>query len=161
MAVNSRSKGQRGERQLANDLNIVIQKVCHSKGWPIYKLTRNLVQSRNGGHDLVGLDWIAIEVKWYRETAMLDKWWDQAVRQGELVNAEPVLIWKNNGTRWRVRMWGRLEIEKGRRLRVPVDISWDSFVSWFERRLDAEMIKADVARVPIPRDPDLFAPEAK
>jgi hypothetical protein len=141
MAINSRSKGQRGERMVAESLNVICQRVCLGFGYPIYKLTRNLVQSRNGGHDLVGLDWIAIEVKWYRESQHLEKWWAQAVKQGEAVNAEPVLIWKNNGTKWRVRMWGRLELEPGRRLRVPVDISWETFCAWFEKRLEVELKK--------------------
>lgn len=146
MAINSRSKGQRGERMVAEQLNIICQRVCLDLGHPIYKLTRNLVQSRNGGHDLVGLDWIAIEVKWYAEIkSHLPNWWAQCLRQAEAVNAEPVLIYKANGSKWQVRMWGRLEIEPGRRLRVPVDISWESFAVWFEKRLHLELTKKPVA----------------
>jgi len=104
------------------------------------------VQTQNGGHDLVGLDWIAIEVKWYREIkAHLPRWWAQTLRQAEAVNAEPVLIYKANGSKWAVRMWGRLEIEKGRRLRAPVDISMDDFLVWFEKRLEVEIAKKGAA----------------
>lgn len=142
MAINSRNKGQRGERMVAELLNVVVQRVCLAAGVPIYKLTRNLVQSRNGGHDLVGLDWIAIEVKWYNEIkSHLPRWWAQCLAQAEAVNAEPVLIYKANGSKWRVRMWGRLEIEPGRRLRVPVDISMEDFLVWFEKRLQVEFAK--------------------
>lgn len=55
---------------------------------------------------------------------------------------EPILIYKANGGRWKVRMFGRLEIEPGRRLRVPVDISMDDFLAWFERRLEVELKSA-------------------
>lgn len=147
MPINSRAKGQRGERMVAESLNVVAQRVCLAAGVPIYKLSRNLVQSRNGGHDLVGLDWIAIEVKWYNEIkAHLPRWWDQCLKQATAVNAEPVLIYKANGSKWLVRMWGLLEIERGRRLRVTVDISMEAFLVWFEKRLELEIKKTGLSQ---------------
>lgn len=139
--VNSRSKGQRGEREVAAMLNGIAAAVAARLSCPAPVMSRNLVQTQNGGHDLVGIDWIAVEVKFYKETQQLDQWWAQAVRQGERVNAEPVLIWKNNGRKWRVRMYGRLTIEPGRRLKTPVDISYEAFALWFEKRLEVELRK--------------------
>lgn len=140
--INSRSKGQRGEREVAFLLNSVVTRVSMELGVDLRPFTRNLVQTRNGGHDLVGQDWIAIEVKWYNEIkSHLPRWWEQTLRQAEAVNAEPVLIYKANGSRWFVRMWARLEIEPGRRLRVTADISMDDFIAWFERRLKVETKK--------------------
>lgn len=143
MPINSRSKGQRGERAVAELLNVIIANLCIRLSiMPIPKLSRNLVQTQNGGHDLVGLDWLAIEVKWYAEIkSHLPRWWAQCLRQAEAVKAEPILIYKANGSKWQVRMWGRLEIEPGRRLRVPVDISWDDFAVWFEKRCEVELKK--------------------
>lgn len=142
MAINSRAKGQRGERAVADMLNTVMARVCDQVGCGPVRLTRNLVQARNGGHDLVGIDWAAIEVKWYAEIkSHLPRWWAQTLRQAEEANAEPILIYKANGSRWHVRMFGRLEIEPGRRLRVPVDISLDDFLAWFEKRAAVELAK--------------------
>jgi hypothetical protein len=39
-------------------------------------------------------------------------------------------------------MFGRLEIEPGRRLRVVTDISMDDFLAWFERRMEVEIKNA-------------------
>lgn len=140
--INSRSKGQRGERAVCDLLNSAVIRVGQDLGMKLPVFSRNLVQSRNGGHDLVGHDWIAIEVKWYAEIkSHLPGWWAQTLRQAEAVNAEPVLIYKANGSRWFVRMWARLEIEPGRRLRVTADISMDDFIVWFEKRLELEAKK--------------------
>lgn len=140
--INSRAKGQRGERAVALLLNSAVDRVALRLGIELPHFTRNLVQSRNGGHDLVGHDWIAVEVKWYTEIkSHLPGWWAQCIRQAEAVNAEPILIYKANGSRWFVRMWARLEIEPGRRLRVTADISFEDFGVWFEKRLELETKK--------------------
>ena len=127
---------------VADLLNATVLRVGLDLDRKLQPFTRNLVQSRNGGHDLVGHDWIAIEVKWYNEIkSHLPGWWAQTLRQAEAVNAEPVLIYKANGSRWFVRMWARLEIEPGRRLRVTADISFEDFGVWFEKRLELETKK--------------------
>lgn len=155
MAINSRAKGQRGERMVADLLNLTIVRTSERLGVKPSKMSRNLVQSRNGGHDLVGQDWIAIEVKWYNEIkSHLPNWWRQCLEQAERVNGEPVLIYKSNGSKWSVRMYGRLEIEPGRRLRVPVDINWEDFIVWFEKRLEVELTK-QAATIPVDA-PGLF-----
>lgn len=153
MAINSRAKGQRGERMVADLLNSACIRVAHDLGCKPPVFSRNLVQSRNGGHDLVGMDWIAVEVKWYAEVkSQLARWWEQTLRQAQAVNAEPVLIYKANGSKWSVRMYGRLEIAPGRRLRVPVDISMDNFLVWFEKRVALELSK----EATLPVDVGLF-----
>lgn len=145
-------KGKRAERQIATLLNVEIDRVCSNLGVDTTKLKRNLAQTQQGGFDLEGLDWIAIEIK-HHAKAQMSSWWDQTLRQAEPIYSlvgngttrtgayrrEPVLIWKLNGQKWNVRMFGRLEIEPGRRIRVPVDVSWESFVAWFTRRLEVEI----------------------
>jgi hypothetical protein len=177
MPINSRAKGQRAERDVANRLNVVVERVCLRLGVDFQKLKRNLAQTQQGGFDLEGVDWIAIEVK-HQAKPLMNSWWEQTLRQagpkpqdtatgvlhtspqggsptslqggaghhyrgvGGLYRREPVLIWKITGGQWRVRMFGRLEIEPGRRLRVVTDISMDDFLAWFERRLEVEIKNA-------------------
>lgn len=146
-------KGKRAEREIASRLNIVTAKVCEKLGVDLVKLKRNLSQTQNGGFDLEGLDWLAPEIKHHKQPS-LNTWWYQTCRQAGPLDAgltganaatkfkrEPVLIWKQHGGQWRVRMFGRLEIEPGRRLRVVTDISMADFEAWFERKLEVELKK--------------------
>lgn len=146
-------KGKRAERAIAAILNPIVERACRTVGTDILRLKRNLVQTQQGGHDLVGLDWIAIEIKHHKQVS-LNAWWFQTCRQAgceidgtpmpRFTFREPVLIWKQHGGKWNVRMLGRLEIEPGRRLRVPVDVSMDSFLAWFERRCEVELRKMNL-----------------
>lgn len=143
-------KGKRAERDVASRLNPILSAVCISCGVDEQRLARNLKQTQIGGHDLDGLDWLAIEIK-HHKAVSLPAWWRQTCGQAgcdELgtpipgrTHREPVLIWKQHGGKWNVRMLGRLEIEPGRRLRAVVDISWDAFLVWFEKRCEVEIRK--------------------
>lgn len=142
-------KGKRAERAVASLLNPILERVCLAEGVDPQRLARNLKQTRQGGYDLDGLDWIAIEIK-HHKVVTLNSWWAQTMRQAGrhpdgqpivgMVQREPVLIWKKGGTsQWCVRMTGLLEIVPGRRLRTAVDISWEAFVVWFEKRAEVEI----------------------
>jgi hypothetical protein len=124
--LNSRSKGQRGEREVAAMLQQVLVRVLGEDA-PVVK--RNLDQWRSGGYDLVGVEGFAIEVK-YQEKMHLNKWWGQAVAQatGTLM---PVLFYRKNHQPWRVRML----VDLNERLRVPADLDCQAFLDYFEDRL--------------------------
>ena len=147
--INSRAKGQRGEREAATVLQgIVDQEWMRVHGIrskdPVVEgqrekpsqrpvLTRNLVQTRNGGHDLVGLDWLALEIK-FCETLQLDAWWNQTKRQASehetVVNQKvmPVLMYRQSRKPWRIQMLGKLP---GLSASVRVDISLEAFSAYF------------------------------
>lgn len=137
MGISIRSKGQRAERAVADLLNSIIVKVY---GTTEVKLSRNLTQTQIGGHDLVGLDWLAIEVK-HQETVCLEQWWAQAKRQAAAhslrsnLKTIPILIWKQNRVKFKVRMPGRLQILNGIHVDTPVDIELPAFLLWFEESL--------------------------
>lgn len=133
-------KGKRAERDVASRLNVILVGLCERLGYDTVKLQRNLKQVQQGGFDLDGLDWIAIEIK-HHKAVSLGSWWAQCERQAT-GDREPVLIWKQHGGKWNVRMYGRLTIEPGRRLKTVVDISWDAFVIWFEKRAEVELKRA-------------------
>ena len=86
----SRRKGASGERELAHLLEKHLD----------VKLVRNLSQSRDGGHDLTGLDNMAFEVK-RTAKSQLSAWWKQAVVQAEDVGRVPVLAYRLDRQSWR------------------------------------------------------------
>ena len=95
MMVNSRNKGARGERLFSNAM---------------FELTgiesqRNLEQSRNGGHDLVGLPF-AVEVKHYSTLtrSQIVGFWQQALVQSQECGLPPALAYKENRKPWKVRI---------------------------------------------------------
>lgn len=98
--INSRAKGAAGEREFIKELGLYLGDEA------VAGLKRNLEQTRVGGHDIVGLDGWAIEIKRYRAIKEGDivKFWDQAVEQSERVGAKPVLAYREDFRSWRVRV---------------------------------------------------------
>lgn len=147
MSINVRSKGQRAERQVIGVLQPVVNEVYMSLGCPIEqvpRLQRNTLQSDIGGFDIVGLDWIALEVK-HQEKLECSKWWQQTVRQAKN-GQEPILMYKQNNVRFRVMLHGQIAIhrshaETGRRkkVRTVVDIPLDVFLLYFRERVYSEL----------------------
>lgn len=74
------SKGKRGEREVCDELQPIVDSVATSLGMSAPRIRRNLQQSGDGGEDIIGLPWYAIEVK-RCETLALDRWWRQCVTQ--------------------------------------------------------------------------------
>ena len=135
-------KGKRAEREMVKILQPVVAKAWATVGGmpdtcPV--LSRNLVQSRQGGYDLVGLDWLALEVK-HHETLKVRDWWSQALRQAR-TDQTPVLVYKKNNVKWRAVVWGYVPAG-AKRIRCPVDIDLESFLLWFEHRVLDELTKA-------------------
>ena len=132
-------KGKRGEREVANILNPILAEVCQAFGVDAWKLSRNLTQWQKSNQcDLEGLDWIAIEVKYHQTiVGKVEGWWRQAVSQAG-TDREPALFYRANGGRWKVRVWARLNIEDGRKLRVPADISVQDFMLWFRKVVEVK-----------------------
>ena len=89
MSRASRQKGQRGEREVC--------KLLADKLGGEYK--RNLMQTQDGGYDVLGLDGYAIEVK-FQEKFQIEKWWKQTVEQAE--GKIPVLFFRKSHECWRV-----------------------------------------------------------
>ena len=89
MSRASRQKGQRGEREICNLL-------AERLGG---EFKRNLMQTAEGGYDVLGLDDYAIEVK-FQERLCLEKWWKQTVEQAN--GKKPVLIFRKRREERRV-----------------------------------------------------------
>ncbi len=87
-----RDKGARGERELARILSDKLGE----------EVVRNLMQTREGGHDLNGVPF-ALEVK-RQETLAIDTWWEQATRQAEQAGLPPALAYRPSRRPWRFRV---------------------------------------------------------
>ena len=91
MGKMQRNKGAAGEREVAKILNDELG----------IELVRNLEQTRNGGHDLIGLDGWAIEIK-RQEQLSINTWWKQTTDQAERAGAKPALFYRQSRKPWTV-----------------------------------------------------------
>jgi hypothetical protein len=110
LKINPRVKGASAEREICTILQDRLNAKIH-KSYPIPTLKRNVLQCQQGGHDIVGLDWLQIEVKRVEQQtpSLIDSWWAQAVAQSSRVPAAlsyPVLIYRKSRSPWRVRVYG-------------------------------------------------------
>ena len=139
MSKASRDKGQRGEREVCHKLSELLN----------LSVTRELSASRDGGCDIKiqkGEFTYIIEVKLYRKItqAIIDTWWEQAVRQAEeygqvakILNPIPILIyrqshWKNWECRvplhwvtWQLECSSKIKKRQTRYITMHIDIFTD------------------------------------
>lgn len=89
----SRNKGCAGERELARILSDELG----------MEVTRNLLQSRSGGHDLDGIPGWCLEVKRRAKIADADKrtWWGQACESAKGTTMAPALLFRADRQEWR------------------------------------------------------------
>lgn len=140
MAKNfAQCKGQRAERAVIDLLQPVVTQVYTEMGLDVPKLQRNTLQSDGGGYDIVGLDWLALEVK-HQETLHINQWWSQCVEQSK-GNREPVLFYKQNNVKFKVMMRGLLTTGGAQNVRCPVEVSVESFLLYFEHKLKKELME--------------------
>lgn len=129
MAINSRSKGARGEREVRDFLQKVVDEVAAEKKMLFApEVKRNLMQSMEGGHDLVGIPGIAVEVK-FCENPQVDKWWEQTLKQASRAGGLPVLIYRKTRSPWQVVMF--VSIPCGNEhLTCRATVSLSAFLDW-------------------------------
>ena len=136
MTINAKSKGQRGEREVIQILQPIIDKVFEDadelNADNIPALQRNVDQVRGGGYDIVGIDFLALEVKCV-ETLALDKWFEQTKSQAGK-DQHPVLLYKQKRKGWRVVMFGFIPCGN-KKIRTNVNIEMSAFIVWFETML--------------------------
>ena len=117
----ARQKGQDGEREVIK----LLKECCGESA----EMKRNLAQTREGGYDIVGFDWLAIEVK-RQETLDVEAWWKQTLRQAGAEKI-PVLIYRQNRKGWNVMMWGKIGEMESR-----VQVSMVSFKMWLLKEVE-------------------------
>ncbi len=133
--INIRTKGQTGERELADRLNAIVNKVLIKLGIPLPPkpiIQRNQNQSAVGGSDLTNPFQLAIEVK-RQEGLSINTWWAQCLKSANETKTLPVLIFRQNNQKWRVMLYGRIYGPRGDEFHVArVEITIEAFDIWFE-----------------------------
>ena len=104
--INSRSKGQRGEREIVELLESIAWPIYRQLGKPLPRIERNQNQSNAGGCDISGLPYLAIEVK-MQERLELDAWCRQLIAEAPK-GATMVLFYRQSRKPWRVCCFGAL-----------------------------------------------------
>jgi hypothetical protein len=132
-------KGQRAERQAIEILQPVVTEMYTLEDMEPPKLQRNTLQSDGGGFDIVGLHWLALEIK-HQESLNVNAWWLQCLRQAK-AGQTPVLFYKQNNVKWKVMMLGILITTGASNVRCPVEVSMESFLLYFKHRLTEEIKK--------------------
>jgi len=130
----ARNKGHDGEREMVRLLGAVVEEIVGRQ-----MLKRNLNQTRDGGHDIAGLDFLALEVK-RQETLDVESWWRQTLTQAEKAGGlTPVLVYRQNGRKWQVMMLGEVGP-----IFCRVQISFEDFKRWLRLELGNRMRRGEV-----------------
>ena len=132
MPLNIRTKGQNGEREIANELDLIIKTVLNELNIPLPRINiiqRNQNQSAVGGSDLSNVFDLSIEVK-RQETLNINTWWKQCIKSAERNNHIPILIFRQNRKSWRVVMNGLLNVGN-KQIQTRVEIEYEDFKYWF------------------------------
>jgi hypothetical protein len=132
--ASSKNKGANAEREAADVIETWLREVYLSCGVEPPKLKRNLEQVRIGGSDLIGVDWMALEIK-RREQLQLSTWWKQTVRQA-MQGQTPILMWRQNRCPWafriRVTAYHGTPATGGRLQYYDADLSLDEGKRWLQ-----------------------------
>lgn len=143
MSKASRDKGKRGEREIVNTLQEIVDAVCDEFGEERILLQRNLLQWDAGGCDLHGLEWLSLECKRVEKEA-IGSWWRQTLAQVK-GKQTPVLVHRASRQPWRVRM--RVPVKAGQAIvTMTVDTDFDSFLVYFRERMRHEMKREALAK---------------
>lgn len=133
-----RAKGRAGEQEVLARMSNIMRMEYANRGFPWPE--QGILKRGPTGKDIVGLKWLAPEVKRHEQCNdfHIEMWWAQAKKNAP-EGSEPVLMWRPNHSPWHVRMFGRLNLPSGGAIRCPVDITIEDFELWFLHRLRYEL----------------------
>jgi hypothetical protein len=147
MTLNARTKGQTGEREIADMLNYAIYTTMKRMGYDepdclkgMRTVQRNQMQSAVGGNDLTNCFGLSVEVK-RQETLAIPEWWRQTVAAASRNNEVPVLIYRQNRKAWHVRLPIHLPIQ-GQFVNHMVAVGEtdiETFKAWFGLWVEAKL----------------------
>jgi len=151
--INVRQKGAGGEREVADAMNLVLYRLRKQLEFPekeIYNqatsVQRNQNQSAVGGQDLVNTLGLCIEVK-RQEQLALNTWWAQCVASAEKVSEHPVLLYRQNGKKWKCVTLAYVELPSKKFTRLRVEFTWEDFLAWWELWAKQKLMEVGVGSV--------------
>lgn len=141
MGANPRTKGQSGEREIADMLNSIIAEVRKGEGLAVFDkrdepFQRNQNQSAVGGDDLTNPICLSIEVK-RQEQLSVNSWWKQCLASSERFGNVPILLFRQNRKKWRCCMLAEVPLQPPGVANyksigpVMVEVPIETFKSWF------------------------------
>lgn len=141
MTINIRAKGQNGEREVAKAMNETIMEVMRELGFPQTEIDkaansvqRNQNQSAVGGNDLSNTFGLSIEVK-RQEQLSINTWWNQCLSAAMRNDEIPVLLYRQNGKKWKCVTFAYLSLPNGTSTATRVEFEWVDFLAWFKKRV--------------------------
>lgn len=156
MTINIRQKGQEGEREIQRVLEPIVRKVMTELRIPLPIkpiIQRNQNQSAVGGSDLSNTFGMCIEVK-RQEALSINTWWKQCLTAANENNEHPVLLYRQNGKKWRcvTFMWlGVPSMTTGisgiAHVQARAEMDFETFLSWFEEWVRRRIVMGDIPRV--------------
>lgn len=137
--INSRAKGQRGEREVIDLLQDKVAEIRSKYALPPIVLQRNALQAHLGGNDIHGLEPFSVEVK-FQESEYQAAWWEQCVKQaGELLT--PVLFYRRSRMPWLVKLRVYVNTPGDRdQIRMDIVTSLSDFMFWFDDAYDESCV---------------------
>lgn len=144
MGINIRAKGQNGEREIADMLNLIVATVLEEYGYSAtekdnhnFYAQRNQQQTAVGGFDLVNTYGFGIEVK-RQEALSISAWWKQctdACKNGEM----PVLVYRQSRKPWKVVTKTFLKMGDGSLGVCRSEISIEAFLAVYESHVRQQL----------------------
>lgn len=138
--INIRAKGSNAERDIVNDLNLIIRDTMKELGFSeselnnhTYFAQRNQNQTAVGGKDLVNTYGYAIEVK-RQEALSINTWWNQTVASAQKHNEIPVLLYKQNRQPWKCITTVYLEVGENMAA-CRGEIAYNAFLQVFKMKV--------------------------
>lgn len=147
--INIRQKGQEGEREIQRALEPIVRKLMLEGGYPLSDkpiVQRNQNQSAVGGSDLSNTFGLCIEVK-RQEQLAINTWWKQCEAAAKDNDEHPVLVYRQNGKKWRCVTLVWLHLPGGMQQQARAEMDWDSFLGWFEQWVRLKLVQGEVPRV--------------
>jgi hypothetical protein len=133
-----KAKGTRGEREIVALIGVLVGRVFESYGMP-----RPVISRSKRGCDVDGLLDYAFEVKRDNKPRLEDDClaWAQVEAFAKAKGKIPVLFYRSNNSKWRVKIQTVLVVPLAITCgsMTIVDISLESFCTWFEADLHARM----------------------
>jgi hypothetical protein len=133
VAKMARNKGANGEREAILWLGGLAAPVCAHLALPPPVFERNLKQTREGGYDIEGLDWLALEIKRV-ETEYQPKWWEQTRINKRSTDQIACLLYRKNRQPWRARVELTVNIGPYSVMLEPI-LDQEQFSQWFRWQL--------------------------
>lgn len=148
MAINIRQKGAGGEREVIDALQLIVWRVKTEYGIPFKytdpDLQRNQNQSAVGGSDITNPFGLSIEVK-RQEALSIATWWKQCEASAKRTSEVPVLLFRQNGKKWRCVMYANAELPASAgsvvaHMRILCETDWGTFQVWFEQWVRRKLV---------------------